>query len=285
MLFGEPLMKIVNAGYHYTHPSTFSISRPNGSGDYILLILRTEAYFIIDGEKELTPPNSAIFFKIGTPQLYGATGEKFANDWLHIEMNDAEEKDIEALGVPFDTVMSFDSVAPFSEIIKSIFCERYSQNRYKEDSMKLYFDLMIRKIAEKLYDPHPQKENAFYGTLCNLQNAIRLKPQKAWTIEEICQEINISRSYLQHLYKSFFGVSITTDIQYSRIEYAKHLLSSTNLTVYNVSASCGYPSDVHFMRVFKKATGITPSQFRTEFGILQKEIDAGKNRNPFTKKQ
>ena len=152
-------------------------------------------------------------------------------------------------------------------------------------SMKLYFDLMIRKIAEKLYDPHPQKENAFYGTLCNLRNAIRLKPQKAWTIEEICQEINISRSDLQHLYKSFFGVSITTDIQYSRIEYAKHLLSSTNLTVYNVSASCGYPSDVHFMRVFKKATGITPSQFRTEFGILQKEIDAGKNMNPFTKKQ
>lgn len=278
-------MKIVNAGYHYIHPSGFTINRPNGSGDYILLILRTEAYFVFGGEKQLTPPNSVIFFKIGTPQLYGASGEKFANDWLHIEMNDAEEKDIEALGIPFDTVMTFDSVAPFSEIIKSIFCERYSRNRYKEDSMKLYFDLMVRKLAEKLYDPHPQKENAFYGMLCDLQNAIRLQPQKSWAIDKICREINISRSYLQHLYKSFFGVSITADIQYSRMEYAKHLLSSTNLTVCNVSASCGYPSDVHFMRVFKKATGITPSQFRAEFGIFQKEVDAGRSMNPFAKKQ
>ena len=167
-------MKIVNAGYHYTHPSNFSINRPYGSGDYILLILRTEAYFILNGEKQFSPPNSVLLFKVGTPQLYGATGEKFANDWLHIEMNATEEQEIAALGIPFDTVMSFDTVAPFSEMIKSIFCERYSQNRYKEDSMKLYFDLMMRKLAEKLHDPNQQTENAFYGALCDLQNAIRL---------------------------------------------------------------------------------------------------------------
>ena len=278
-------MKIVNAGYHYTHPSNFSINRPYGSGDYILLILRTEAYFILNGEKQFSPPNSVLLFKVGTPQLYGATGENFANDWLHIEMNATEEQEIAALGIPFDTVMSFDSVAPFSEMIKSIFCERYSQNRYKEDSMKLYFDLMMRKLAEKLHDPNQQTENAFYGALCDLQNAIRLKPQKNWTIDEICREMNISRSYLQHLYKGFFGVSITTDIQYSRMEYAKHLLSSTDLAIYNVSTACGYPSDVHFMRVFKKATGVTPTQYRKEFGILQKEVEAGKSMNPFSKRQ
>ena len=151
--------------------------------------------------------------------------------------------------------------------------------------MKLYFDLMMRKISEKLYDPNPQKENTFYGTLCDLQNAIRLKPQKNWMIDEICRSMNISRSYLQHLYKAFFGVSITTDIQYSRIEYAKHLLSSTDLTVYNVSTACGYPSDVHFMRVFKKSTGVTPTQYRKEFGVLPKEVAAGRSMNPFSKKQ
>ena len=278
-------MKIVNAGYHYTHPSSFAINRPKGSGDYILLVLRTDAYFILDEKKQFTPPNSVIFFKVGTPQLYGAAGENFANDWLHIEMDDAEKKEIESLGLPFDTVMSFDSVAPFSELIKSIFCERYSRNRYKEDSMKLYFDLMMRKLAEKLYDPHPHKENAFYGMLCDLQNSIRLKPQQDWAIDRICREINISRSYLQHLYKSFFGISITADVQYSRIEYAKHLLSSTNLTVYNVSSACGYPNDVHFMRIFKRTTGITPGQYRKEFMVHQKEVEAGKSMNPFSKKQ
>ena len=165
-------MKIVNAGYHYTHPSDFAINRPNGSGDYILLILRTGAYFILDGKKQTAPPNSVILFRIGTPQIYGAVGDGFANDWLHIEMSKAEEKEIVALGIPFDTIISFDSVAPFSEMIKSVFCERYSQNRYKEDSMKLYFDLMMRKLAEKLHDPNQQTENAFYGALCDLQKIL-----------------------------------------------------------------------------------------------------------------
>ena len=41
-------MDIINVGFDYKHPADFKIQRPNGSGDYILLILRSPAFFIFN---------------------------------------------------------------------------------------------------------------------------------------------------------------------------------------------------------------------------------------------
>ena len=42
-------MKIVNAGFNHTHDSDFNIDRPDGSGDNLLILLRSDAVFNIDG--------------------------------------------------------------------------------------------------------------------------------------------------------------------------------------------------------------------------------------------
>ena len=93
--------------------------------------------------------------------------------------------------------------------------------------------------------------------------------------------MNLSRSYVQHLYKSFFNKSIISDITQSRIEHAKYLLSSTDMTVSCISSICGYNNDVHFMRIFKKEMGVTPSGYRKQIHINQNEVDIRKNQNPF----
>ena len=68
-------MKIVRTGYNYRHGAEFKINRPTGSGDYLLLIIRSDAFAVINGEKKLISPNSALIYNKGTPQLYGAAGE------------------------------------------------------------------------------------------------------------------------------------------------------------------------------------------------------------------
>ena len=71
------------------------------------------------------------------------------------------------------------------------------------------------------------------------------------------------------------------EVLLGRIEYAKYLLSSTDFTVYSISDMCGYANDVHFMRLFKKVTGTTPSKYRQDFKIIQKELENSKFQNPF----
>jgi AraC family transcriptional regulator of arabinose operon len=57
-------------------------------------------------------------------------------------------------------------------------------------------------------------------------------------------------------------VSIKTDILQGRIEFAKRLLTSTNLTVEEISRQCGYSSAFALMRHFKTETGQTPTEYR-----------------------
>lgn len=274
-------MKIINVGYNYRHPSDFYINRPDGSGDYILLVLKTDAFFVFNNEKYIAPYNSVVLFKKETPQLYGSVSKEFVNDWIHFDIDDEEKKEIQKLDIPFDTILSVKSTTVFSELIRNIFCEKYSQNLYKEDSMNLYFNLILKKLSEMLKSHVLEKENPYYEIFCGLRNEIQLTPQNNWNIDKICKKLNLSRSYIQHLYKSFFGISITEEVLLGRIEYAKYLLLSTDLTVYIISNMCGYANDVHFMRLFKKITGTTPSKYRQDLKIDQKELENSKFQNPF----
>ena len=70
-------MEIKRLGFNYCHSSSFQINRPNGSGDFLLLIIKTEAFVVQNGERISVPQNSALIFKKGTPQFYGALGDKY----------------------------------------------------------------------------------------------------------------------------------------------------------------------------------------------------------------
>ena len=260
--FLEKVMKIVNAGYEYRHPSDFVIDRPLGSGDYMLLVIRSESFVFLGGEKSVLPQNSVIIYKKGTPQLYGANNSEYVNDWLHFELDEGEEELILSLGISFDKVYSLAESAQLSSFIKNIFREKYSDNTHREESVLRYFELLCFKLSEKISEHHPDREHPYYNAFLRLRNDIKLAPGKKWTIDAISREINLSRSYLQHLYKRFFGIGIIADIRRCRIEFAEYLLAATDMTVADISSSCGYENDVHFMRLFKEETGETPSVFR-----------------------
>jgi len=275
-------MKIINVGYDYRHPSGFCINRPYGSGDYLLLIIKTEAFFTIDGKRCAVQPGSAIIFKKGSPQIYSAADREYVNDWIHFDMDEAEEAFVSSLGVPFDTIIPLYNVSELLGFIKNIFFEMYSRNLRKEAAMKRYFELILLKLSENMDQKSAEREHLYYEAFCHLRNEIRLVPQKHWTVDEISKEMNLSRSYVQHLYKLFFGTSIISDIQSHRMEHAKYLLSATDMTVNAVSLSCGYDNGVHFMRVFKGITGMTPSAFRNAFRVSPNEMKQSKSRPPFS---
>lgn len=255
-------MEIKKAGYNYRHPSKFVINRQHGSGDYLLLILKTEAYRMQNGERQTMPQNSVIIFQKGSPQIYGAVGEKYVNDWIHFDLAEEEEPAFAELEIPFDTVLPLRDIGELSGFVKKILSELHSRNIHSSASALRYFDLLLFKLSEKLHEQSPSKEHPLYNQFYKLRSAIQLEPQNDWSIDLICKRMMLSRSHIQHIYKSFFDTSILTDVQNGRIEHAKYLLSATDMTVTAISHACGYESDVHFMRLFKKVTGITPSEFR-----------------------
>ncbi len=274
-------MKVVNAGYKYTHSADFVVNRPHGSGDYVLLIIKTEAFFILNGERIVAPKDSVIAYKKGTPQIYGAAKDKFINDWIHFELDKNEYDELKSLGVEFDTILQTHNSSILSSLIKSVFYELYSNNLYSDDSVSLFLRLILLKLAESRKTPVPSGEGIYYEALSKLRSDIYSYPDKDWSIESICLNLSISRSHLHHLYKTTFNTTISTDILTSRIEYAKYLLFSTDIQIKEISELCGYKNDVHFMRTFKRVLGITPTEYRNKQKISKKIMEQQKATTPF----
>ena len=141
-------MKIVNCGYDYHHPKGFRIHRPNGSGDYSLLIVRSPASFILANQVQFTNGNAVIIFNKGTPQMYGSDNTEYINDWVHFECSETNIRFLTELGIPFDKIIEFPNVTPLTGLVKHMFFEKYSNNKNATRSAELYLDLIMLKIAD-----------------------------------------------------------------------------------------------------------------------------------------
>ena len=70
---------------------------------------------------------------------------------------------------------------------------------------------------------------------------------------------------LKRRFKLAAGVALIDYVQNLRIEEAKRLLESTDLAADEISAKVGYEDASFFRRLFKRRTGLPPSQYRRAF--------------------
>jgi len=82
------------------------------------------------------------------------------------------------------------------------------------------------------------------------------------TIEDIADHVSLSTRHVRQLFKDAFDQTLSDYILQERIARVKELLLSTDWPVTDVGVRAGFQTKSHFFTVFKKATGMTPSQFR-----------------------
>ncbi|MDI4646985.1 helix-turn-helix domain-containing protein [Cohnella hashimotonis] len=74
--------------------------------------------------------------------------------------------------------------------------------------------------------------------------------------------IHFNPSYLSRLFKQSCGMNLSEYIEAARVERAKALLKNDDLKVLEVGVRVGYEASQSFTRFFKKATGVTPQEYR-----------------------
>ncbi len=84
--------------------------------------------------------------------------------------------------------------------------------------------------------------------------------------EDIAGHVYLNPDYLTRVFKKETGLSISDYLQQQRIEYAKELLASTDVSVSEVGLSAGYSNLSYFSTIFKKFTGLSPAEYRKQIG-------------------
>ena len=90
-------------------------------------------------------------------------------------------------------------------------------------------------------------------------------------IQNLAQEIGISRSYLTQQIKEAIGMSPRTLLINIRMEHALIYLEKSNDPIQLVALECGYDDALAFSKAFKARYGMSPTKYRQEKQREQKE--------------
>lgn len=82
------------------------------------------------------------------------------------------------------------------------------------------------------------------------------------TISQLCRKLRVSQRQLERLFRRDTGCTIVQFSKLLRLQYARVLLTSTSMSIREVSASCGFNSMSYFSLCFLRTFGKKPSKYR-----------------------
>ncbi|RIX52354.1 AraC family transcriptional regulator [Paenibacillus nanensis] len=135
-------------------------------------------------------------------------------------------------------------------------------------------------IAEMLsFPPKSKSDNAIPNAISNymtdIAHAIEERLVKSLntdiSIADISSEFHLSRYQCSKIFSQVYGLSPRQYLSRLKLNRAKEMLVTTNMTVDAISESLGFSSVSHFSRQFRRWTNKAPSQFRPKHSIPESD--------------
>ena len=107
----------------------------------------------------------------------------------------------------------------------------------------------------------PGKQSHFEQKIHEARCLLEEHHQSEVDMETIAEQLNLSYSYFRKLFRDMVGLTPHQYLLQVRLNKAKEMLESQNLSVKEISAAVGFIDELYFSRLFKKKTGLSPSHW------------------------
>ena len=121
-------------------------------------------------------------------------------------------------------------------------------------------------ISSETYVRHTRikKGDRYDKFMRSVTGYIREHLTEEFSVDQMAQDLFLSRSYLSTKFKKETGMTLSQYIQEQKIEKAKSLLKTTDRSILEIATYLGFSSQGYFQNVFKKLTGMTPKEYRNQ---------------------
>lgn len=96
---------------------------------------------------------------------------------------------------------------------------------------------------------------------------IRAHAHESIGVRDILRQATVSRSTMEHRFRTVLGRTMLDEIRRVRIERAKDLLGNSDLRVAAVARRTGFGNQARFSVVFRQEAGETPVEYRKRFRL------------------
>ena len=119
---------------------------------------------------------------------------------------------------------------------------------------------MILEFTEQVEQLHRGKHATKLAL--DVANYVQHHLSESISVDEMAEELFLSRPYLSAKFKQETGQTLTDYILNEKTEEAKRLLRYSDKTASAIAAYLGFSSHGHFCKVFKKYASMTPQEYR-----------------------
>lgn len=250
----------------YTKPK-LPTWRPRGRLDFQLLYIASgKAHFHFGKEEQeetIIHAGHMVIYRPKEPQKY----EYYATEqtevyWVHFTGNNVTNL-LRSYGICDDKKVFY--CGSGSEY-KNLFCCMIDELQMCRDSYPEMLEMYLRQIFIRL-----QRHFHSSAMLKNSHTVEEINKATAYfnehynetiNIEEYAKQLHVSTSWFIRNFKQYTGYTPMQYILSKRIYNAEALLQNTRYNMTEIAQIVGYDNPLYFSRVFKKAKGISPLEYR-----------------------
>lgn len=131
-------------------------------------------------------------------------------------------------------------------------------------SLQLYQLLLQLKRNGLFYYEKAEKATSVSEDIESVMEYINLNYALPITLEEVAKRANLSPTYLSKKFRRITGVTFKEYLNYIRIRKASQALLTTDDSITQIAADCGFNGSNYFKDIFRKTTGYSPREFRKQ---------------------
>lgn len=198
---------------------------------------------------------------------------KTANEWFHASERSSRKPEIIkskrlfaeqpfTIRLPkFCSIRNWDGVERLSRQLLS----SYHQTTYfLEWQRQLLFQQLLQEMSIYM-----QVDTSLPSVMIAEKAAeyLRKNYRKKISYQELGEALSFHPNHIARCMRKVLGYTPIEYLNKIRFEQARFLLASTDLSIEEIAEQCGFSQLAYFSRYFKIQEGITPNEFRKQFGI------------------
>jgi len=149
----------------------------------------------------------------------------------------------------------------------------YPSGRTFLESIELALTLALRQDRPASSSKHKEGRGGLAPfRLRRVIKLIEANLERDLTLQELADAAGLSISHFSRMFRSSTSLSPHQFILHQRVQKAGELIRRSNFRVFDIASACGFKTQQHFARTFRRVYGVNPTEYRNCLGSASSDV-------------